>query len=292
MQGRWTFLLIAAAAAWICSAGCPSDDDDFGSGDDDTGDDDTGDDDTGDDDTEDDDSADDDSTGDDDDSTGDDDDSTGDDDDSTGDDDDSTGDDDDTTGDDDDTVPPPDVQLLEIQLDNLTYAPVGYRQFALSGSPIPLADAATVVSNVLPGSLVDGCSPDTTYMDFHYCYVAPGDFGGAALVDARTGSLVFAGEIFWMGTGSLLYPLPLAPAADLQAVVHPPTIAPTQIGFAMGGYEANSVGALALEAVREMDYVKNWVAWGTYDALVYLHPYSVGAYNPAEADLIVLLVLN
>ncbi len=300
MNGRWTLVLIACFLAWTCMSGCPSDDDDFGGGDDDTGDDDTGDDDTGDDDTGDDDTGDDDDSASDDDSTGDDDDVTSDDDDVTGDDDDVTSDDDDVTSDDDDVTSDDDddattspvVQLLEIHLENQTYAPVGYRHFALTGSPIPLADAPAVVSTALPGSLVDGCAPQSTFLDFHYCYAAPGDFGGAALVDGRTGGLVFAGEIIWMGTGQLLFPTPLSPPTALQAVVNPPTIAPMQTELALGGYEVNAVGVAALDAVREMDYVKNWVAWGMYDALVYLHPYSVGAYNPAEADIVVILVLN
>ena len=78
----------------------------------------------------------------------------------------------------------------------------------------------------------------------------------------------------------------------LQAVVNPGTIAPNQFEYALLGIEQTPVGDAALAAVREMDYVKNWVAWGTYDALVMLHPYSTGAYDPAAADLIVILVLN
>jgi hypothetical protein len=238
----------------------------------------------------DDDAGDDDDVGDDDDTSDDDDDSAGDDDDSAGDDDDSAGDDDDSAGDDDDSAPA-DVHLLEIHLDNVTYAPVGYTFLDLPLAPIAQGDAPAVVSAELPGTYVDGCTAQDTYLGFHYCYQSPGDMGGAALVDGRSGELVFAGEIIWDGQGQLLYPAPLDPAADLLAVSGALTIAPENAEYALFGLEDPAVGDLALEAVREMDLVRNWVAWCTYDALVLLHPYAVGGYLPDAADIVVLLVL-
>ena len=273
---RWYLAVLCCAVMF--GAGCqdPADDDagdDDVADDDDTGDDDdddTSDDDTGDDDTADDDTADDDTA-----------------DDDTGDDDDDTGDDD--TGDDDTSGPG--YHVLEIHLDNLTYDPVGYQEFFFTGSPVALGDAEAVVSAALPGSLVDGCSAVSTHLDFHYCTGMAGDFGGSALVDGRTGNLAFAGSTYWDGTGSLLYPTPLSPAMDLMIGVYPPTIAPTTYEYHLQGLEADSVGDTAMDRVREMDHVLNWVAWGMYDALVYLHPYMVGGYNAAEADLIVVLVM-
>jgi len=245
--------------------GCPGNDDDDVSDDDAVDDDDIGDDDT----------------------TADDDDSADDDDDDSADDDDDTAADDDTG--DDDTEDSP-VQLLEIHLDNVTYAPVGYQFFGLPDAPMDLADAPAAVAAAFPGTLVDGCTAEGTYLDFHYCYRAPGDFGGAALVDGRSGAPVFAGEIHWMGTGALLFPAPLGPAADLEAT-GPLTIAPENAVYHLMGYEDDAVADAALEAVRAMDLVRHWVAWCTYDALVMLHPYGEGGYNPLAADLIVMLVM-
>jgi hypothetical protein len=279
------FLAAVCGVFWLNVSGCPGGDDDdtdcTGDDCDDFDDDDyVGDDDDA-------------TEGDDDDSVpGDDDDSaTDDDDDSAGDDDDSAGDDDDddSAGDDDDSAPA-DVHLLEIHLDNVTYAPVGYTYLDLPLAPLALGDAPAVVSAELPGTYVDGCAAQDTYLGFHYCYQAPGDMGGAALVDGRSGELVFAGEIIWDGQGQLLYPTPLDPAADLLAT-GPLTIAPENAEYALFGLEAPAVGDLALEAVREMDLVRNWVAWCTYDALVLLHPYADGGYLPGAADIVVVLVL-
>ena len=264
IRSRWWWCVAVCGVLGLGLGGCPGDDDD------DT-----------------------DCTGDDCDDFGDDDDTTeGDDDDTTeGDDDDSVpGDDDDSAGDDDDSAPA-DVHLLEIHLDNVTYAPVGYTYLDLPLAPIALGDAPAVVSAELPGTYVDGCTAQDTYLGFHYCYQAPGDMGGAALVDGRSGELVFAGEIIWDGQGQLLYPTSLDPAADLLATSGVLTIAPENAEYALLGLEDTAVGDLALEAVREMDLVRHWVAWCTYDALVLLHPYSVGGYLPEAADLVVLLVL-
>jgi len=266
-------------------AGCPGDDDDATGDDDDV----TGDDDA----TGDDDSGDDDATGDDDDVTGDDD-TSGDDDDSTGDDD-ATGDDDDTTGDDDatgddDTTGVNGVELLQVHYDVLNLAPVGYRQMALTGSPIALNDAAAVVSGAFPGTYIDGCTPTATYTDLHWCYASPGDFGGQAIVDARTGSPVFAGEIIWDGTGQMLFPTPLGPAQDMAIMVHPPAPMPQNFEFEMNGHEPQSVAVGALDQARQTGLVHTFIGGNSYDAFVLLQPYMVGSYNAGLADVIVFIV--
>ena len=95
----------------------------------------------------------------------------------------------------------------------------------------------------------------------------------------------------WMGTGQLLYPTPLDPAADLLIPAGAPTIAPTTYEYALFGLEDPTVGDAAIDAVRSMDMVVNWVAWCTYDALVLLHPYTDGGYYAPDADLVVMLVM-
>ena len=277
----WMVLLLCLG---LLSLGCPGDDDDSTGDDDDvTGDDDSGDDDTGDDDA----------TADDDDVTGDDDDMTGDDDDVTSDDD-ATGDDDvtgddDSTGD-DDTTAVAGVELLQVHYDVLNMGAVGYRQMALAGSPIALADAAAVVSGAFPGSYIDGCTPTATYVDLHWCYSSPGDFGGQAIVDARTGAPVFAGEIVWDGTGQMLFPTPLGPAADMGIHVHPPLPMPQNFESELGGYEPQSVAIDALNEARETGLVHSFVGGNSYDAFVLLQPYMVGGYNAGLADVIVFVI--
>ena len=282
LRRTWMIFFMCLGLAML---GCPGDDDD------DTGDDDDA---TGDDDTTDDDTGDDDATADDDDVTGDDDDVTGDDDDVTGDDD-ATGDDDvtgddDTTGDDDDTTAEAGVELLQVHYDVLNMGAVGYRQMALIGAPIALADAAAVVSGAFSGTYIDGCTPTATYVDLHWCYASPGDFGGQAIVDARTGTPVFAGEIIWDGTGQMLFPLPLGPAADMGVHVNPPLPMPQNFEWEMNGYEPQSVALAALNEARETGLVHSFVGGNSYDAFVLLQPYMVGGYNAGLADVIVFVI--
>jgi len=267
--------------AFTLGGGCttsenPGDDDDDASdddaSDDDAGDDDAGDDDSGDDDTGDDDSGDDD--------TGDDDSS-----------DDDTGDDD--TGDDDDSTPIP-SDILEIHLDTATQAPVGFKHFNVSGTPVTLADTEALVAAALPGSAVSNCVGISTHLGLHYCYDAPAWDGmpwGAAMVDGATGTLLFAAESFGTPPVNLLSPVPLDAPAPLLSL-GPNTIAPTAYEYVLHGFEPNTTGDAAIAAVREMDYVRKWVGWGTYDAVVLLHPYIDGPYAQADADLVVILIFG
>ena len=258
--------LVAIACLMLLASGCPADDDDDVSAADDdaSGDDDTGDDDvSGDDDTQ-----DDDSTPDDDDSA----------------------DDDDDSADDDDTAPINTTELLEVHLDNQTLAPVGYREFSLTGTQIPLVGAAAIVTSVAPGSHVDGCTPQATYLNFHWCYAAPAANGGQALIDARTGEPVFIGEIISDGLGQRLFPATLGPAQDLMAHVNPGLYAPQNLDFELLGLEFDVVAMEAFDEVRSIGLAHTFVFGHDYDAFVLLHPYTVGDYEPSHADLIVTLV--
>ena len=254
--------------ALLVASGCSTADDDIAD-DDDVSDDDSNDDDAGDDDSGDDDSGDDDTSGDD---TNDDDSS------------------DDDSGDDDTA---PEVHILEIQIDNLTLDPVGYKHFDAPANPTPLSDAPAVVDATISNTLANGCFPFGTYLDFHYCDNSMGDINGMALVDGRTGQLVYAGEIiFDGGPGSPIYPLQLDSAKDLMAVSNPPAASPMTLEYLLWNMEPEQQADQALLSVRSMDYVRTWIGFGTYDVLIYLHAYRVGTYDPYSADWIIFLVLH
>jgi len=200
--------------------------------------------------------------------------------------------DDDDTADDDDDDTSTFSDVLEIHLDNQTYDPVGFKSFNVSGTAVSLADSAAVVSAALPGTRADGCIGISTHLDIHYCYrqlAYDGLPGAAALVDGLTGTVFFAAEYAPQAPVDLIYPDPLDGPAPLLAT-GPSTIAPTLYDYNLLGYEPDTVGDAALDAVREMDYVRNWVGWGTYDAVVVLHPYIDQQYDATEADLIVILI--
>ena len=270
---HWLALVgVLLVGCWGCEGDPdPGDDDDVADDDDDT---------VGDDD-------DDDTADDDDDSADDDDDDSADDDDDSADD-----DDDDDTADDDDDDTSIFSDVLEIHLDNQTYDPVGFKSFNVTGNAVSLADTAALVSAELPGTRADGCVGVSTHLDIHYCYrelAYDGLPGAAALADGQTGTVLFAAEYAPQAPVDLIYPDPLDDPSPLLAT-GPSTIAPNFYDYNLLGYEADSVGDAALDAIREMDYVRTWVGWGVYDAVVVLHPYIDSQYDAAEADLIVILI--
>jgi hypothetical protein len=157
---------------------------------------------------------------------------------------------------------------------------------------VALADDITAAA--FPAEPVSWCVPLDTWLDFHACLACPSDFGGVSFVDRITGQIAMAANVVHDGTGELVSPA-LGPAADLLPTVAPAT-PPVDSHWwdtggpgCPGGYEDPSVGIVALDAVRQMEIVVDWLNGQPYDALVVLLPYSVGGYAPEVADIAVLL---
>ena len=238
--------------------------------------------------------------GDDDDSTaGDDDDSSlGDDDDSSaGDDDDSSmGDDDDSAaGDDDDSASGGTVDILQVHISNLTNTFAGYLAQSLPelASPLDAAGVPGVVQAALPSShsYMSGCSVDASAQGFFRCTAPAGDFGGSSIVDGRSGELIFAGATHWMGVGSLAVPAPtsLGPMVDLIPTGFVPGQVQSQY-FDLDGLAPVLEAEGVLNQTLASAYVATWINGEPTNAYVWLHPYSVGVFDPTQADWIVLLV--
>lgn len=128
--------------------------------------------------------------------------------------------------------------------------------------------------------------------DEHVFYSAPGDFGGVGVVSVNTGLSVFGGSIIWMGTGELTWPrdawepaLKAMPDCTLDSF-------PKWTGYDLVGGVAAQTAAFgeALQAVwttllplgvAEVQPIRS--------AVVLRYPRSVGMFNPATAEWIVLL---
>jgi len=139
------------------------------------------------------------------------------------------------------------------------------------------------------GTMVNPASPEDEYVFFQ----APGDFGGAAAVSARTGLSVFGGSIIWMGTGDITYPDDWRPASDLgQDCPRYPTLPPA-VGYRIAeSSEALSAGEVsaALDVVWDTALPEGmWTSNYIFDAVVLLYARSVGAFDPSTAEWIVLV---
>ena len=85
-----------------------------------------------------------------------------------------------------------------IRLDYFSLEPKGYALFLGNGEPVTPAEASSIGGGVVLPGLEDG--------DIAVLWADPGDFGSQAIVDLRTGTLVFEAGVVWMGTGEVVTP--------------------------------------------------------------------------------------
>ncbi|MBN2575702.1 MAG: hypothetical protein JXP73_14140 [Deltaproteobacteria bacterium] len=134
------------------------------------------------------------------------------------------------------------------------------------------------------GRLLSGPSPPDEWV----FYQAPGDFGGAAAVSARSGLTVFAGSIVWMGTGKITVPATWD-TSDLGPGCGQPAGWSAR-GFDLSGGEAADRMREAADVVLATALPSAFSRWGgLLDVVVLLYPRSVGVFDPATAEYVVLL---
>ncbi len=124
--------------------------------------------------------------------------------------------------------------------------------------------------------------------DFAVLERPPVDFGGVAVFDPCSGLVLFAGNIVWAGRGGQVYPADPIPADRLQRTSNqaPP---PSTIGVAGTQFPADQKDALAAwDSVRDLNLV-NDLAVPPYSVAVYLYPRTVGDFDPAAADWVILI---
>lgn len=180
-----------------------------------------------------------------------------------------------------------------LRLDYETRAILGWQLFCGSYGGVTESDARaqaqTDTGYGASGSMLNPADPD----DLFVFYQAPGDFGGAAVVSARTGLSVFGGSIIWMGTGEISYPTAWRPAeslgSDCPAMTR--TLIVDEYDLRSGTPSLPSGDADAAmdvlwqtalpEAMMESGYVN--------DAAVILYPRTMGGFDPTTAEWIVIL---
>lgn len=138
------------------------------------------------------------------------------------------------------------------------------------------------------GTVLNGSNSDGPYL----FYAAPGDFGWAAAVDRNTGLSVFGGSIIWLGTGDISYPSAWREPAELPSgCTSSGNYTVTQ------GWDLRDGSALPstdvdelLAKVSDTVLVDAFYTGGyLFDASVLLYPRAVGAFDPSQAEWVVLL---
>lgn len=182
-----------------------------------------------------------------------------------------------------------------VRLDYTTRDPLGFQIICggiPSGGVTEASARATAQADTgfgQMGQFISGPAPQD-----HYVFVQnPSDFGGVAAVSAKSGMSVFGGGIVWDGKGDITYPKTWQPTSDLGLGCGPQASAPPPArGFDLPN------GALLPGADVDMAVA---VAWDTaladgfgnaghmvHDALVLKYPRTVGGFDPAAAEWIVL----
>ena len=190
-----------------------------------------------------------------------------------------------------------------IRLDFFSLEPKGYALFAGDGEPVTPAEAVAIGG----GKILDESAEDG---DVAVLWAAPGDFGSQAIVDLRTGTLVFKAGVVWMGTGEVITPLawegpedmghlsssaPAPTAVDVVVNDHGPS------GSTCSRYDAEeqihyevpcTTGMDALAVVHHTRLAHQIAACGEYRAAAVFWARTVGMTDLETAEWIVVLTGN
>lgn len=180
-----------------------------------------------------------------------------------------------------------------VRFDFETLAPLG---FSIScdrfiGATEAEAQATAAAATGYDSTLLAG---DATGVPFVF-YDAPGDFGGTTVVSARTGLAIFGASIVWSGTGEITLPATWRPSAELglgcTAIAVDPPPPSTSVDLAQGQAAVAPAAFAAALAQSEQTAVASGLLAAHYifERMVLLYPRTVGAFDPARAEWIVIL---
>jgi len=143
---------------------------------------------------------------------------------------------------------------------------------------------------------------DNPLGDVLFAFADPGDFGSAALIDARTGALLFAASVVWMGTGQHFCPAVMDDMATLadSGEAGPPPAVFNELNlwedrgcFVVEGDERKEIdclsGQAAFDAISSYGPVRDLAVCGQYSVLAYMHPLTVGMLDPSTAEWVVVV---
>lgn len=187
---------------------------------------------------------------------------------------------------------------LLVRLDYVSRLPVGYAGICGDASPTTAAQGLEVLGAFDQADTGEGAedlahvgaqaTPETwAYFD------PPADFGGAGIVSARTGQVLWRGSIVWDGTGHHVFP-PLWGFASQLGARCPSSTAVTPaadaIDFRDGSLLSDTVRDAVLATLDQTVALDALATHGTLaPATVHLYPRTIGEFQPSEAEWIIVL---
>lgn len=181
---------------------------------------------------------------------------------------------------------------VTVRLDYQTRALLGYQVLCGAYAAVDETSArATAQSDTgygAAGTMLNAADTE----DYFVFYESPGDFGGAAAVSANNGLSTFGGSIVWDGAGDLTWPESWRDPSQLADGCDPSGGFPSSRGWDLAAGSALAEGDVtaALAVVGQTAVpAAFWHGGYVFDAVVLLYPRSVGMFNPATAEWIVMV---
>ncbi len=179
-----------------------------------------------------------------------------------------------------------------VRLDYQTRAVLAYQLFCGPYTTLTEKEARVTAEEDTGYGLDDlMLSPDSPSDEWVF-YEPPGDFGGVGVVSARNGLSVFGGSIIWLGTGEITYPTEWRPSSELGSGCDPAGGIPRARGYdlAAGSELSDEEVAAAVDAVLDTAIPgAMWQGGYVFDAVVLLYPRTLGAFDPTQAEWVVLV---
>ncbi len=178
-----------------------------------------------------------------------------------------------------------------VRFDYQSYRALGFQISCHPTAPPDIKQAFATAEADTKLQLAESLTEKAPKDDFVF-YRAPIDFGGVAVVSARSGLTVFGAGIVWDGHGDILYPTTFRPASRLG-----PGCGSKKFDVAARGFDLRSKASLdAFDIGKAIDAANGTVlpeamAQGGHlrDAMVLLYPPAVGLFDPKSAEWVVVL---
>ncbi|HEX9973274.1 MAG TPA: hypothetical protein VGD14_14475, partial [bacterium] len=160
------------------------------------------------------------------------------------------------------------VKFAVIRLDYLTYSPKHIYYFH---QPYQISIPA---------------EQEQSYHDLFVRIIPAGDFGGTTIRSAKTGRVIYEATTVWNGTGVHLFPTPEFEIGKPDTIIKPiPEFIDIEDNFFITGDSAR-VDIAWQTASKIAPLVK--FEDEKYDALIYLHYFSIGVSDPTTAEWIII----
>lgn len=129
--------------------------------------------------------------------------------------------------------------------------------------------------------------------DYFFYASSPRDFGAAAVVDSRSGDVVFAGTVVWAGRGSLRIPgsamqvISVSPALPAA----PPSQVETFPDFAWYWEwpEPQQLTENTVQFLRQTDLLRAFATCGNYTVVGFTYTPAIGKIDPEVASQVIIV---